>query len=348
MDCEKFDRNVLDLFYEELDELTSAAAKRHMEHCTRCRDIGQKLRATRELGALPLVDPPEGLELRILEAEQRARAELPARQRFGRAISVLAGYAMRPQLAMAALLLLVIGSSLMLLRARPGEQKNVLVTERGVPESEADSVAIVPLRDRPAPTSARAAAREERSEARGEPAVTASARAEGAREVDDSEPSSSADDSDRAYAEALGAYRDRKYEDAQRRFDEVNARGGHNAASAALYSAQSVRASLGCPAAAPRFEAVQQRYPETASGYEAAWHAAGCYRTLGDFERARHHYDLLLRVAGYADRAQAALASLGDAALPELTTERDLASAAPRPEGSSAAPVKRKSPKPSP
>ncbi|MCP6725923.1 hypothetical protein NL526_28090, partial [Klebsiella pneumoniae] len=89
-------------------------------HCARCKEIGPRLRATREVGALPMVDAPHGLELRILEAERRARRELPARQRVGRAVSMLAGYAMRPQLAMAALLLLVIGSSLLLLRTRPG------------------------------------------------------------------------------------------------------------------------------------------------------------------------------------------------------------------------------------
>src|SRR5687768_996022 len=99
MDCEKFDRVVLDLLYAELDELTAASAKRHTEHCTRCRGILSELRATREVGSLPLVDPPEGLELKILEAERQARRGLPARQRVGRVISLLAGYAMRPQLA---------------------------------------------------------------------------------------------------------------------------------------------------------------------------------------------------------------------------------------------------------
>jgi hypothetical protein len=69
VDCEKFDRIVLDLLYEELDEITSAAAERHVEHCTRCRAIVNGLRATREVGALPSVDPPDGLELRILAAE---------------------------------------------------------------------------------------------------------------------------------------------------------------------------------------------------------------------------------------------------------------------------------------
>jgi hypothetical protein len=102
MDCERFDRIVLDLLYDELDELTAAAARRHLDQCARCRGIMAGLRATREVGALPLVDPPDGLELRILEAERQMRAQLPLRQRAGRAVSVLAGYAMRPQLAMAA------------------------------------------------------------------------------------------------------------------------------------------------------------------------------------------------------------------------------------------------------
>ncbi|HWZ93514.1 MAG TPA: zf-HC2 domain-containing protein, partial [Polyangiaceae bacterium] len=160
MDCEKFDRIVLDLLYDELDELTSAAAKRHMEHCARCRSIGSGLRATREVGMLPLLDAPEGLELRILEAERQATELLPLGKRLGRGLSLLAGYAMRPQLAMAALLMLMIGSSLLFLRAQPGDREHVLVTERGVPESDNDSVAVMPKKvDALANEGARAAAR---------------------------------------------------------------------------------------------------------------------------------------------------------------------------------------------
>ncbi len=124
MDCERFDRITLDFLYDELDELTAAAARRHLEHCVRCRGIVAGLRATREVGALPLVDPPEGLELRILEAERQMRGQLPFRQRAGRAVSVLAGYAMRPQLAMAALLLLVIGGGLVFFRQRPNDERS--------------------------------------------------------------------------------------------------------------------------------------------------------------------------------------------------------------------------------
>ncbi len=372
MDCEKFDRIVLDLLYGELDEITSAAARRHMEHCTRCRDIGARLRATREVGALGLVEAPAGLQERILEAERQARRELPARQRVGRVVSLLASYAMRPQLAMAALLLLFIGGSLLVLRTRPGEQKSMLVTERGVPEGEPEAVAVLP-RARPAEAapaaapSARAevatrepasAAREER---RGEgaahgPSAPAGGRARAVAESPASagryEPDAAEHaDTDRDYEQALSAYRDRKYDEAQRRFEEVAQSGGENAASAALYAAQSARARAGCPTAAPLFDDVHRRFADSQPGHEAAWQAAGCYRTLGDFERARQRYDLLLGAPGYADRAQAALASLGDSeaevaskrasaagATPSAKAARPPMPAAPAPPASKAAP----------
>ena len=341
MDCEKFDRIVLDLLYDELDEITGAAGRRHMEHCVRCKDIGARLRVTRDLGRMDLVDPPVELFARIVAAEEKARRELPARQRIGRAISVLAGYAMRPQLAMAALLLLVIGSSLLLLRIRPGEQKNVLVTERGVPEAEPE-LALAPLaanaRTVPAAPAASVRPAAEPTENRDARAV-ASSKAEAAR-VESAE-SQRAVEADRAYEQALSAYRDRKYEEAEQRFAQVAARGGDNAASAALYSAQSARARAGCPTAVTQFVDVYRRFPEAPAGREAAWQAAGCYRTLGDFERARNQYELLLNAPGYADRAQAALSSLGDSeGSPELSAVRSLGAskskAAPPPAQASA------------
>lgn len=299
----------MDWLYGELDQLTGAAAERHMEHCTRCRNIGSRLKATREVGRLPLVDPPEGLELLILDAERRARAELPLRQRLGRGISVLASYAMRPQLAMAALLLLVIASSLILLRGRPGEQMNLFVTGRGIPESDVETVAIVPRKETPR-QAGDPLARDPKSER-----TSAAARSASPATLAEPEAAGSAEPSyDREYEQALSAYRDRRYEEAQRRFEALASRTGGSAASAALYAAQSARARVGCPTAAPLFEQTYARFPDTQPGYESAWQAAGCYRTLGDFERARHHYELLLKKPGYADRAQAALASMGDTA----------------------------------
>src|SRR5690606_30796131 len=134
------DRVVLDLLYGELDELTTAAAKRHMDQSARAREIFAHFKATRQLSVLPTHDPPPGFEAALMERERRALAELPLHHRAGRVVSMLAGYAMRPQLIMGALLLLMIGSSLMFLRARPGQHSAVQVTERGAPEADVDLI----------------------------------------------------------------------------------------------------------------------------------------------------------------------------------------------------------------
>ena len=107
MNSDKFDRVVLDLLYGELDELTTAAAKRHMDQSARAREIYAHFKATRQLSVLPAHSPPSNFEASLMERERRALAELPVHHRIGRIISMLAGYAMRPQLIMGALLLLM-------------------------------------------------------------------------------------------------------------------------------------------------------------------------------------------------------------------------------------------------
>jgi TolA-binding protein len=312
MDCERFDRIVLDFLYDELDELTAAAARRHVEQCARCRGIVAGLRATREVGALPLVDPPEGLELRILAAERQVRERLPMRQRAGRAVSVLAGYAMRPQLAMAALLLLAIGSGLVFFRQRPNDRDTVSVTERGVAESDPEPLSVLPRADVDAPAAptprapgaVAAAPSPAAKEGLGQalrsatPAATAAAAAE-ARDGEDS-----------VYQAALAAYRAGRYREARQQFEGVVAQGGGDAARAAYYAAMSAKAGEGCGSAATLFDQVSQHYPGTGAGYDATWEAAGCYTTLGDTERARRSYQALLDEASYGARATAALAQL--------------------------------------
>ncbi len=360
MDCEKFDRIVLDLLYDELDELTSAAARRHMEHCTRCRGIGSGLRATREVGVLPLVDAPQGLERKILEAEQRATQLLPLGKRLGRGLSLLAGYAMRPQLSMAALLMLMIGSSLFFLRAQPGDREHVLVTERGVPESDNESAtAVVPKKGSPgeaAPEAARAPARsaprlddalarrERAPEAKADrpmalqqepaPAPVAAAETRGGGPsglgADDKLAEGNADitnDSDASYDAAMSAYHDGRYSEAQRRFGEIANQAGEHAANAALYEVQALRMVSGCPSAAPRFEDVHTRYPG-AVGNSAAWQAADCYRSLGELSRARQNYDELATDPDYKARASEAIAELDQRAADQESAARKGAAAA--------------------
>lgn len=315
MDCEKFDRVVLDLLYDELDELTHAAAKRHTEHCTRCHRIAAGLRATREVGAMPIVEPPDGLSARILELEQQAHAELPLRKRLGRTVSIMASYAMRPQLAMAALLLLMIGSSLFLLRARPGERNAVHVTERGVPESELEPDAVVARSERPV----------ESESALPAPAHGAQPRIREKRATDEAAPeeesqpaapsatatptaSTPAAEPPSELAQALTAFEAGRFAEARGRFEAIEARGGPEAAPAALKAAEAVRHTHGCGAAVERLEQVAVRYATSPLlAEQATWQAAECYRALGRIADARRSYESLLTSAAYGQRAQAAV-----------------------------------------
>jgi hypothetical protein len=96
MDCEKFEYALMDELYGELDELTSAAAKRHVSGCARCSALLGGLRATRRVAALPKVEPPADLEQRILDAAAAATPRaVPLRGRVARAVSLAGSWAMR-------------------------------------------------------------------------------------------------------------------------------------------------------------------------------------------------------------------------------------------------------------
>lgn len=136
MDCEKFETTMIDELYGELDELTSAAAKRHVSGCARCASLLGGLRATRRVAVLPIVEPPDDLEERILAAAKNAQKVVPLKTRVARAVSRAGSWAMRPQTAMAAVFLVMIGSSAMLLRGRQAKApatSSVTVTDQGAP-----------------------------------------------------------------------------------------------------------------------------------------------------------------------------------------------------------------------
>ncbi|MBL8607755.1 MAG: hypothetical protein JNL38_10560 [Myxococcales bacterium] len=140
MDCEKCEPLLLDELYGELDELTSAAVRRHVGGCARCGEILAGMRATRKLVSLPTVDVPEGLEDRILAAAAEAQKVVPIRSRMSRAVSWAGAWAMRPQTAMAAVFLLMIGSTTLLLRnnarAPSSATAPITVTQRGAPAAQ--------------------------------------------------------------------------------------------------------------------------------------------------------------------------------------------------------------------
>ena len=321
MNSDKFDRVVLDLLYGELDELTSAAAKRHMEQSARAREIYAHFKATRQLSVLPTHAPPPDFEAMLLDRERGALAELPFHHRVGRIVSMLAGYAMRPQLIMGALLLLMIGSSLMFLRARPGQHSAVQITERGAPEADVDLVlplaasapdepralahgvfqsATGPLADNPSPS------KPQESVSKLTPAAPPGK--VGALAQTDAGPGLD------PFDQAVAIYRAGKYVEAQRLFERISRTGGQRAPEAALYSAQAIRNASGCALAVSRFDRVRLRFPGSGSAYEAAWRAAKCLHQLGDVESARQNYESLLQVASHAEQARHALQMLSGSA----------------------------------
>jgi len=146
MDCEKFEATMLDELYGELDELTLAASRRHMGGCARCAALMGGLRATRKVATLPDVAPTAGFEDRLLAAV--AEAEARPTLRFAQLISWAGRWAMRPQTAMAAVFLLILGtSSLLFSRRAPkpaaeGAAASFTVTENGSPAAPAASRAV--------------------------------------------------------------------------------------------------------------------------------------------------------------------------------------------------------------
>lgn len=148
MDCEKAEPLLLDELYDELDEVTSAAVKRHVSGCAKCGGILTGMRNTRRLAALPLVPLPAGLEDRILTSIKEAQKVVgypdptktwgPPQSRMARVLSLAGSWAMRPQTAMAAVFLLMIGTSAFVIRSRRADAPQaVSISEQGAPAATA-------------------------------------------------------------------------------------------------------------------------------------------------------------------------------------------------------------------
>ena len=306
MDAEKFDKVVLDLLYDELDELTRASAVRHMEQSGKAKALYAELRATREVGALPLVEPPDDLEAKILAAEQRAREDRPLHQRFGGVVSRLASYTMRPQVGMAAVLMLMLGSGLLFLRVQPGKPESVLVTERGVPESDKEGVTLSPVPEAPAPVARADEPAPLRSLPRGRAADGFRAEPEEARKSAPAAKQAAAqprDDVPAAAPAPPGAALDFGAEEGL-------------ASGAAAPAEEKAKKGEGAPRSGP-CEDLEGELARAASPIEAnraRWSLAECFSSVGQNEQARSSYRALLGAPAYAERARRALATLAESA----------------------------------
>ncbi len=298
MDCDNFDQHVIDALYDELDELTMAAMKRHMESCSRCATAFSALRATREVAVLPLEEPSEELESRILFAASAAQRKTPWHRKALRALAWAGSHAMRPQLAMAAVFVLVIGSSLLLLRAKPGTTSlgPVRVTERGEPSPDRDE---------------------------GAPAMAAATAAPGASMVGGVADGPAPPPVVAGDVAARGEAKDDS--------EQGNAKGGKaSEAQTALADAKATEGSLGCDAALPKYDDVAVRFTGTSQAADAMWAAASCHKKRGDTTKARELYGVLAQRDGYKDKATEALNDIAPLA-------NQMAAAAPAATASAAA-----------
>lgn len=252
MDCEKFDQHVIEALYDELDELTDAALRRHVDGCTRCAQIFSQLKDAREVAAMPLVEPSAGLEERILAAEKAAVRRAPLHNKVIRGIAWAGSLAMRPQLAMAALFMLIVGSSLLLLRGKPNAASPTQVTQRGEPGESESSTDEKPMR---AKTESKAASKADNQAPAARPRTLS---------ADDSMPGALSTAAPPAPA-AMPT-------------EEADVAGSASAGNLKdeLAQAESLKGDAGCGAALGKFQGIVERAPNSPEGLIAKSEIAKC------------------------------------------------------------------------
>jgi hypothetical protein len=338
MDCEKLETVMIDELYGELDELTSAAAKRHVAGCARCSARLGGLRATRRVATVPLVEPAAGLEERILGAAEQAWIAAPPRPRLAKVISLAGSWAMRPQTATAAVFLVMIGTSVLLLRgksARAPVGDEVTVIERGTPApaapsppGEADRAKTNVFAPPPPPATdpraqplpaAPSFAREGSASAGASTALRGAAG--GVAPVAPSRNAGRADNgADEPFEAALRSFHAGRFDEATHAFDAIPV-SDPNAPD--LWAARSVREGKGCRAAVGRFDRTASRSRRTSRGWDALLEGGVCYRALGDVAAARSRFTSLLDVDSHKDRARAELDRLDDPRTPRPAAKPD-------------------------
>jgi hypothetical protein len=348
MDCERFEANLIDELYEELDELTSAAAKRHVAGCARCASLLGGLRATRRVAVLPMVEPSGDLEERILAAARDAQKVVPVGRRLSRAVSLAGSWAMRPQTAMAAVFILIVGWSVLLVRRnKMTDSGSVTVTAHGQPAVESapspSSSADLPTASldskvaaaahgapnnyAPAPTASTASAsegalayREKSPSPKGSlegisgafppPAPPAAAPAKDSYDPSDLDKAA---DTAGSGSGSLPTW-PRAIAPSSSGGTGVgqipNDRGGGADFGEALRDANHTRDINGCGAATDGFDRIAQQAWGTQAGYEATFNAGQCYKELGKTDLALQRFRSLITVTRYASLAQTQINNL--------------------------------------
>ena len=141
MDCNRYETLLLDDLYDEMDDITRAAVKKHLSTCAACSMLRERTLSTRKAFALPSLLPSADLEAKIFAATDNAIREqkkvVPIRP-ANRLILAAGRWASRPQTAMAAVFMLMIGSGALLVRGKQETGADVVVSVSGKPDEASD------------------------------------------------------------------------------------------------------------------------------------------------------------------------------------------------------------------
>ncbi|HEY2368631.1 MAG TPA: zf-HC2 domain-containing protein [Polyangiaceae bacterium] len=350
MDCEKFESLLIDELYGELDEVTSAAVRRHAAGCARCGALLSGLRATRKVAALPMEEPPGDLEDRILSAVREQQKVLPFRARASSALSRAGAWAMRPQTAMAAVFLVVIGTSFVLVQSRkqvstaaanaegmpmqaaaaataPGAAASAYAFDQkesafahGVEEKRADVPKAMPSTIVADNTATTTDGDRERDKAKDELAkndTIANAAPIGGLDMTSTTRGATVTggQGQAMQQQAAGGGGSAAYGNVQAQPLAVaeartQAHANANGSSSALAQAKALKQQSGCAQAVGQFDQLRGRADV---GGEATLEAARCYRALGNSDAARQRYSSLASTQ-YATTAQQELDAMAPAA----------------------------------
>jgi len=309
MDCEAFDNALVDALYEELDEVRMRGLERHAEGCASCAEKLAGFRATRDRvpQSILLETPSENLESRILAAVEIALAKNNPQPMVAQAPATggarVYAFLARPQFAIAAAFVLVLGASVVFLS--------------NATKSEPATAA--------APAEQRAAGKAKLGEGQASPSppsvvATPTAAASMAYNDDPAPPPAAAPHQAAKPSDLGGATKGGI--DGRCAVVEERAK---TAAAAELELARCIAQTQGCKAAAPHFDKAAHRNAGTETGSRATLEAARCYAELGDATNARSRYSALQKDRYVASEANESLSELNrskKAAPPATATAR--------------------------
>ncbi len=311
MDCETFDASLLDALYGELDDASATAMDAHAAGCASCAGRLAKLKRTRDL-VRPAIEAalPTALEERVMAAanaameapksnvvrlaDRRQEAEESRATSGGAIVRFLA----KPQLAIAASFLLVLGAAIVFKSAK----------QEASPAAEiAAGPAGAAARGGAPPTVAATIAAEEAEPSPVAPPAFAAAEGfAGPSEGAKASAGARARAHDPTFAAAKALYDAGRYAEALSKFEPLAAHDPE----AALYVARCLAKTKGCDAAAARYDDVARRAAGTESASRAALEAARCYKDEGNLVAARSRYARLENDSFVAGEASAELAAL--------------------------------------